>query len=324
MKGRSKRVRILVTGGGGFIGSHLVERIAREGHPVRVLDNFSTGRESNLEGIGGDIEVIKGDIRDEKTVRRAVRDIGFVYHEAALPSVARSVEAPEESNAVNIDGTLRLLVAAKEAGLRRFVYASSSSVYGDSPSLPKSEDMTPGPLSPYAVQKLVGEYYCRVFSLIYGLETLSLRYFNIFGPRQDPDSEYSAVIARFLRDALSGRAATIHGDGEQSRDFTYVENVVEANWAALAVKRTAGEVLNIACGERISVKDLYERVKKVTGSRAEAVHGPARSGDVRHSLASIDQARAFLGYRPLVGLEEGLRRTKEWMRDLTPSRAPRS
>jgi UDP-N-acetylglucosamine/UDP-N-acetyl-alpha-D-glucosaminouronate 4-epimerase len=314
--------RYLVTGGAGFIGSHIVEALARRGERVVVLDDFSTGRRQNLDAVvrglpagAPEPEVIQGDIRDAETVRRAMRGVSHVLHQAALPSVQRSVEDPMSSHQVNAGGTLNLLVAARDAGVRRFVYASSSSAYGDNPQLPKVESMTPAPLSPYAVSKLAGEYYCRIFHSLYGLETVSLRYFNVFGPRQDPTSQYAAVVPNFVTAAISGRPPTIHGDGLQSRDFTYIDNAVDANLKACeASSRAAGRAYNVACGSAATLLDLLKILERVTGSAIRPVHDATRPGDVRHSLASIDEARRDLGYEPNIGLEEGLRRTVAWTR----------
>ena len=314
--------RYLVTGGAGFIGSHIVEALARRGERAVVLDDFSTGRRENLDAVvralpGGaaEPEVIHGDIRDPETVGRAMRGVSHVLHQAALPSVQRSVEDPMSSHQVNAGGTLNLLVAARDAGARRFVYASSSSVYGDNPQLPKVESMTPAPLSPYAVSKLAGEYYCRIFHSLYGLETVSLRYFNVFGPRQDPTSQYAAVVPNFVTAATSKRPPTIHGDGLQSRDFTFIDNAVDANLKACeAPLRAAGGAYNVACGSAATLLDLLKILERVTGSAIGPVHDSPRPGDVRHSLASIDAARRDLGYEPQVGLEEGLRRTVAWTR----------
>ena len=315
MSGRSRRY--LVTGGAGFIGSHLVEAILRRGDDVVILDDFSTGRRTNLDAVlrarpqgAPEPEVIQGDIRDPATARRALRDVQYVLHQAALPSVQRSVEDPVTTHDVNVTGTLNLLVGARAAGVRRFVYASSSSVYGDSPTLPKLESMTPAPLSPYAVSKLAGEQYCRVFHGLYGLETIALRYFNVFGPRQDPNSQYAAVVPNFVTAALGKRPPTIYGDGLQSRDFTYVDNAVHANLMACEAPSTAaGRAYNVACGAAATLLDLLAILERVTGSPISPTHGSPRPGDVRHSLAAIEEARLRLGYAPAIDLEEGLRRT---------------
>jgi len=276
---------------------------------VRVLDNFSTGRAENLSGLEGDLDIIEGDVRDMETARRAVKGCSSVSHQAALPSVLRSVEDPVSSALVNVLGTITMLVAAREAGLKRFIYASSSSVYGDTPELPKREDMLPNPLSPYAVSKLAGEHYCMVFSRLFGMSCISLRYFNVFGPRQDPNSQYAAVIPRFFKALLDGGEAVIDGDGEQTRDFTYVLNVAEANLKALESDISGGYVMNIACGESTSINDLFRIMREILGSPMEPRHGMPRPGDVRHSHADISRARRLIGYEPSVGLRDGLRST---------------
>lgn len=306
-----RRPMYLVTGGAGFIGSNLVEALLRRGKAVRVLDNFSTGSRANLEGLPGKPEVIEGDLRDRDVVRRAVEGVEGVFHQAALRSVPRSVDDPIATNDVNVAGTLGLLVACREAGVRRVVYASSSSVYGDDPTLPKREGQTPRPISPYAVSKLAAEHYCVVFSRLYGLETVSLRYFNVFGPRQHPESRYAAVIPRFLQQAVAGEPLEVHGDGEQSRDFTYVENVVEANLLAMEKQGVAGEVINVACGERTTVLGVADAIARCLGRPLPRRHTPPRPGDVRHTLADIGCAEKLLGYRVQVGFEEGMRRTCE-------------
>ena len=305
----------LVTGGAGFIGSHIAERLARDGHEVRVLDNFSAGHESNLESFRGDVELISGDIRDAELVRKATRGVEIVFHEAALGSVPRSVADPVTTHEVNITGTLNVLLAARDAGARRVVYASSSSVYGETPVLPKREDMTPQPLSPYALSKLAGEHYARVFKQVYEFEVVSLRYFNIFGPRQDPESQYAAVIPRFITALLEGKAPTVYGDGMQSRDFTYVDNVVNANLLAAEAEGVAGKAFNVACGGRYSLLDLLATVKEILGTGIEPIHEPPRAGDVRDSQASVEAAEQGLGYQVSVGFEEGLRRTVDWYRE---------
>ena len=305
----------LVTGGAGFIGSNIVELMLDEGKRVRVLDNFSTGRRENLEGLSDRIELIEGDIRDSATVKRAVAGCVCVVHQAALPSVVRSIEDPLVSHQVNVDGTLNVLLSARDAGVRRVVYASSSSVYGDSPTLPKREDMTPRPLSPYAVGKITGEYYCSVFSRLYGLSCISLRYFNVFGPRQDPCSQYAAVIPNFFGTLCRGEEAVIDGDGGQSRDFTFVKNVAEANLLACGAALPGGEVLNIACGESTSINELFRLVQEVLGISAAPRYGKPRPGDVRHSLADITMALEKLGFTPSVGLKDGLRRAAEYYRE---------
>ncbi len=280
----------LVTGGAGFIGSNIVERLVQEGHKVRVLDNFSTGRRENLSHLLDKIELIEGDIRDLDTCRKAVEGVDFVLHQAALPSVQRSIEDPLTTFQVNALGTLNILIASKERGVKRLVYASSSSVYGDNPKLPKREDMQPLPLSPYAVSKLAGENLCRAFYKSYGLSVVSLRYFNVFGPRQDPKSPYSAVIPRFLTALLNGKSPIIYGDGEQTRDFTYVENVVEANISAVFKEGIDGEVFNIACGKGTSVNQLFRLLRELIGANdIEPTYAPPRVGEVRHSFADISK-----------------------------------
>ena len=306
----------LVTGGAGFIGSHLAEELVRRGGKVRVLDNFITGKRENLEPFRNFLEVMEGDIRDIETCRRALRGVDFVLHEAALPSVPRSIKEPRLANDINVNGTLNLLVASAEAGVKRFVFASSSSVYGDDPVVPKKEGSEGNPLSPYAVQKLVGEKYCRVFSEIYGLETICLRYFNVFGPRQDPLSQYAAVIPLFISLVMKGDRPQIFGDGEQSRDFTYVANVVEGNLKALEAPQDAsGEVFNIACGESTTVNTLAREVCGLLGSSVLPFYTDPRPGDVLHSCADIGKARKRLGFEPLVGFKQGLKKTVGWYRE---------
>jgi UDP-glucose 4-epimerase len=304
-------VQLLVTGGGGFIGSHLVERLVRDGHRVRVLDNFTTGHRRNLDAVIDDIELVEGDMQSYERAHNAVRGCEIVLHQAAMPSVPRSVQDPLTSNASNVIGTLNVLLAARDSGVRRVVSASSSSVYGANPDLPKREDMPALPISPYAVAKLAGEGYCRSFTEVYGLETVALRYFNIFGPRQDPGSEYAAVIPRWTAALSAGRAPTIFGDGEQSRDFTYIDNVVDANMAALVAPEAAGQVLNIACGRRTTLNDLAHELIARIGADVEPTYWPERAGDVRHSLADVSKAAAILDYVPKVDLCEGLARTVE-------------
>jgi len=306
--------KALVTGGAGFIGSNLTEALLKMGHQVRVFDNFSTGKKENLvfDEAYPFLEVVEGDVCDFTVCQKAMEGIEYVFHQAALPSVQRSVEDPLMSHAVNTGGTLNLLVAARDVGVRRVIYAASSSAYGDTPTLPKQEEMVPTPLSPYALQKFVGEEYCRLFFQLYGLETISLRYFNIFGPKQDPNSIYSAVIPRFIDALVSGRAPIIYGDGEQSRDFTYIDNVVHANLLAMNVERTQGEVINVACGRRVSLNQLVKILQDIIGSHVSPFYEEPRKGDVRHSLADIKRGKAILNYDPRVGIEEGLRRTVEY------------
>jgi len=304
----------LVTGGGGFIGSNLTEALLRMGHRVRVLDDFSTGKWENLnfEEVYPFLEIIEGDIRDRMICRKAMEGIEYVFHQAALPSVQRSVEDPLTSNAVNAGGTVNVLVAAKDSGVKRLIYASSSSVYGDTPALPKIEEMVPHPLSPYALQKYIGEEYGRLFFELYGIETISLRYFNIFGPKQDPTSLYSAVIPRFIDALLLGRPPVIFGDGEQSRDFTYIDNVVHANLLAMAAEHTRGEAVNVACGRRVSLNQLLKILQDIIGLHVSPSYEEPRTGDVRHSLADIQRAKTVLNYDPKVRIEEGLRKTVEY------------
>lgn len=307
--------RFLVTGGAGFIGSNLVARLVRDGNKVRVLDNLSTGKMDNLLSFMDKIEFIQGDIRYFNSVLEAMEDIDFVLHQAALPSVPRSVQIPIESNDTNTNGTLNVLYAAMKAGVKRVVYAASSSAYGESAVLPKVETMMPSPLSPYAVNKLTGEYYCTVFHRVYGLETVVLRYFNVFGPGQDPNSYYSAVIPKFIKALLEGKSPTIFGDGEQSRDFCFIENVVHANLlACLAPKEAVGEVFNVACGERITLNDLFHNLQTILGIAIPVRYAAPRSGDIKHSLADIRKAQKLLRYEVLVPVREGLKKTAEWFK----------
>jgi nucleoside-diphosphate-sugar epimerase len=311
----------LVTGGAGFIGSHIAAGLMASGARVRVLDDLSTGHRENLEEIGGDLDFIEGSVADEALLNKVLDGVEVVFHEAAIPSVPRSVEAPRQTHVASVDGTFSLLMAARDKGVRRVVYAASSSAYGDQPTLPKVEHMLPDPLSPYAVAKLVGEYYCQVFTRVYGLETVSLRYFNVFGPRQDPGSQYSGVVSRFISVLLSGERPVIYGDGEQSRDFTYIDNVVAANLSAASSEKASGKVINVANGERITLNELLAEVKDLTGRRdVTAEYMEPRVGDVRHSLADITLAREFLGYESKVGLREGLQRTIDWWKNSRFSR----
>ena len=309
--------RFLVTGGAGFIGSNIVRRLVSEGRNVTVLDNFSTGHRTNLSGIEDDIRLVNGDLRDLAAVQTAVQGADYVLHQAALPSVQRSVDDPVESNANNVDGTLNLLVAARDAKVKALVYAASSSAYGDTPTLPKREEMPPNPLSPYAITKLVGEHYCTAFAKLYGLNTVSLRYFNVFGPRQDPASQYAAVIPLFATALLQGGVPTVFGDGHQSRDFTFVDNVVDANLAAcLAAEQVAGQVFNVACGERYSLNQLLDLLREIIGNDTQARYEDPRPGDVKHSLADITKAREQLGFEPQISFRQGLEVTVEWFREL--------
>jgi len=302
----------LVTGGAGFIGSNLVEELIKRGEKVTVIDNFSTGKRENIQEFVPKIELVQGDIRDLDRVRGAVKGVDFVLHEAALASVTRSIEHPLATTETNINGTLNLLTAARDAKVKRVIYASSSSVYGDNLTLPKREDMIPSPLSPYAVSKLSGEYYCLVFCRIYGLETVILRYFNVFGPRQNPVSQYAAVIPKFIKAMLSGESPSIYGDGEQSRDFTFVKNVVEASILACGREKTAGEIFNIGGGKRTTINQLTKLISRLLDKNVKAIYTNPRPGDIRHSRADITKARRLLSYQPQVNLEEGLRRTLEW------------
>jgi UDP-glucose 4-epimerase len=305
--------RYVVTGGAGFIGSHLVGALARLGHDVCVVDNFSTGSPDNLAPIRDQLEVVAGDIRDQPLLQRVMRQADVVFHQAALASVPRSIADPESTHDVCATGTLSVLMAARAAGVRRVVYAASSSAYGNSPKLPKQESDAVNPASPYAVAKLAGEHYCTSFTEVYGLDTVRLRYFNVFGPRQPPDSPYSAVIPKFIATMLQGQPPTVHGDGRQSRDFTYVDNVVEANLlAAHADSSVSGKVFNIACGRSISLRELIGQLNSLLESDFAFEPGPPRAGEVMHSRADISRARIGLGYRPRVGLVEGLQRCLEY------------
>jgi len=308
--------KVLVTGGAGFIGSNLTESLLKGKHFVRVLDDFSTGKKENLifNKSYPSLEVMAGDIRSLRTCKKAMKGMEYVFHQAALPSVQRSVEDPETSNAINVGGTLNILLAAREEGVKRVIYASSSSIYGDTPTLPKHEEMPSHPLSPYALQKYIGEQYCRLFYQLYGLDSVSLRYFNIFGPKQDPNSLYSAVIPRFIDALLHGRPPIIFGDGEQSRDFTFIENVVQANLLAMSAERLHGEAMNIACGKRISLNQLLKILKQILGSKLSPVYQEPREGDVRHSLADIHKSKKIINYMPNVGTREGLKKTVEFFR----------
>ena len=306
---------VLVTGGAGFIGSHIASTLAAKGAKVRVIDDLSTGHRENLEEIKGDFDFVEASLTDEQALLRALDGVELIYHEAAIPSVPRSVEKPRETHDACLNATFSLLLAARDKKVRRVVYAASSSAYGDQPTLPKREDMSPDPLSPYAVAKLVGEYYCQVFTRVYGLETVSLRYFNVFGPRQDPGSQYSGVISRFIDSLIRGDQPVIFGDGEQSRDFTYIENVVDANLKAAETVKGVGHVINIGNGQRTTLNELLRELKQLTGKNdVEVEYRPTRSGDVRHSLADTERARTLLGFEPIVGLSEGLKRTIDWWR----------
>jgi UDP-glucose 4-epimerase len=307
-------MNILVTGGAGFIGSHLVEALLAKGHRVTVLDDLSTGHAANLQSFGRKVRLIRGDCADEASARKACRGVSAVFHLAAMPSVPRSVKDPLLSHRTNATATLTMLVAARDAGATRFVYAGSSSVYGDLPSLPKREEMPTRPLSPYGLGKLAGEHYVRLFATLYGMETLTLRYFNVFGPRQDPGSPYSGVISLFVTALLEGRRPVIYGDGRQTRDFTYVANVVDANLRALRAKGLRGQTVNVATGQRISLLDLHRELSRELGVRLAPERRPVRAGDIKHSQASIGAARRLLGYRVSVPFDEGIRRTVAWYR----------
>jgi nucleoside-diphosphate-sugar epimerase len=303
--------RFLLTGGAGFIGSHIVKRLVGEGAVVRVVDNLSTGQVARLGDLRCSIEYVEADLADNLVSDEVVKDVDYVLHQAAIPSVQRSVRDPVGTNRANVTATLNLLESCRKAKVRRFVYAASSSAYGDTEVLPKSEEMAPNPLSPYALQKLAGEHYCKLYYSLYGLETVCLRYFNVFGPGQDPHSEYSAVIPKFISKLLINELITVYGDGEQSRDFTYVENVVDANLLALQATKACGKVLNVGCGERITLNTLIQLLEEIVGVKAKVSYSAPKPGDVRHSLADINLARRLLEYEPKVMMKEGLRRTVE-------------
>ena len=304
--------RYLVTGGAGFIGSNIAEKLVEMGEEVVVFDNLSTGHEGNIEHFRQGIKFIKGDIRNASEVRAALDGVDYVLHQAALASVPRSIDEPLLVNEVNVGGTLTVLEESRHASVKCVVYAASSSAYGDSEVHPKSEDMLPAPLSPYAITKLVGEHYCSVYSKVYGMPTVSIRYFNVFGPRQDPASQYAAVIPIFISHLLEGKSPTIYGDGEQSRDFTYVGNIVKANIMAARWKEAAGQVINVACGGRFTLNELYGMLCELTGVSIDPVYADTRPGDVKHSQADISMAEKLLGYSVETGFEEGLKRTVEW------------
>lgn len=313
--------KYLVTGGAGFIGSALVYELVTREQSVRVLDNLSTGRRENLAPVEEKVEFVQGDLCDPVAVAAALEGVDVVFHQAAIPSVPKSIADPIETNRANVDGTLSLLWAAKRARVRRVVYAASSSAYGDTPSMPKTENMTPNPISPYAISKLVGEFYCRIFTQVYGLETVALRYFNVFGPRQDPSSPYSGVLSLFITALLEGQRPVIYGDGEQSRDFTYVSNVVQANLLAAGAQGVAGRVFNVGTGQSHTLNQTLTLLGKITGVTPRPSYQPMRAGDVRDSLADISMARGSLGYQPEVGFEEGLRRTVDWYQDASQTAA---
>lgn len=305
----------LVTGGAGFIGSHISEALVNRGDRVRVLDNLMTGNRENLGHLADEIDFIEGDIRDFETVRGAMDGVRIVFHEAAIPSVPRSVNEPVLNHESNVNGTFNVLLAARDAGVKRVVFAASSSAYGEKGIEAKLETQLPEPLSPYAVAKLVGEYYCQVFTRVYGLETVSLRYFNVFGPRQDPSSPYSGVISKFITDLLNSRQPIIFGDGEQSRDFTYVANIVDANLRAAEAPEASGRVINLGMRQRTTLNQLLAELQRIIGTNIAPNYQESRAGDIRHSLADISLAGTLLGYRPLVGLADGLRHTVNWYRD---------
>ena len=315
-------MKYLVTGGAGFIGSNIAHELIKRGEQVRIIDNFSTGFRSNLTEIQDSIELIDGDIRDFWTVREAVEGIDYILHQAALPSVPRSIANPLTSNNVNVDGTLNLLEAARMANVKRFVTASSSAVYGDTPVLPKHEEMKRNPLSPYAITKLTNEEYCRVYYELYGLETVCLRYFNIFGPRQDPNSQYSAVIPKFISALRSDKAPIVYGDGEQSRDFTYIANTVDANLLATTSESAPGNIYNIACGGQFTLNTLLDMLREIIGADTKAQYDPIRKGDILHSFADISKAENDLNYKPKVGFKDGLKKTVEWFSNKTSSQTP--
>jgi nucleoside-diphosphate-sugar epimerase len=305
--------KVLVTGGAGFIGSNLAGALIKQGAKVNIIDNFVTGFRENLEEIAGDFDFIEGDLNDPSSLKKAVDSVEIVFHEAALPSVPRSVADPQETHDACVNGTFNLLVACRDHGVRRLIYAASSSAYGDQQTLPKVETMPPDPLSPYAAAKLMGEYYCSVFNNVYGLETLSLRYFNVFGPRQNPSSQYSGVISRFIDALMKNETPIIYGDGEQTRDFTYIDNVVDANIKAAQTAKGLGQTANVANGERVSLNELLDVMKRVTGrNEVEATFEAERTGDVKHSQADNARAREWIGYEKLVGLEEGIVKTIDW------------
>jgi UDP-glucose 4-epimerase len=302
----------LVTGGAGFIGSALARALLARGDRVRVIDNFFSGKRENLAEVSKDVDLVEGDIRDEAALARALGGVELVFHQAAIPSVPRSLADPVGSHDANATGTLKVLAAAKRAGVRRVVYAASSSAYGDTPTLPKVETMRPMPLSPYAVSKLAGEHYCSVYASAFGLETVSLRYFNVFGPRQDPKSEYAAVIPRFVTAALAGQGVTIYGDGTQSRDFCFIDNTVEANLAAASAGGVSGQLFNVACGAATSLNDVVRLVAEIVGHPVPITYATGRVGDVKHSLADVTAARTRLGYQGAISFAEGLQRTVAW------------
>ncbi|MFC1762609.1 SDR family oxidoreductase [Planctomycetota bacterium] len=307
--------RFLVTGGAGFIGSNVCRRLVGEGCSVRVLDNLLTGKKSNLAGILEKVDFVEGDMGDPEVARLAMRDIDVVLHFGALPSVPLSVDNPVPTHQHCVNATFNLLVAARDTGVKRFVYSASSSAYGDSPTMPKVETMPTRPLSPYAVGKLVGEYYCSVFYKIYGLETIALRYFNVFGPYQDPNSQYAAAIPAFVMSIMRDQSPTVYGDGEQSRDFTYIDNVVDANLKAARAEKTMGDVVNIACGQAVTINEIIGMINRIVGKEVAPAYEPERAGDVKHSLADISAARRLIGFEPMVSFEDGLQKAITWYRE---------
>jgi nucleoside-diphosphate-sugar epimerase len=307
--------RFLVTGGAGFIGSNICRKLVSEGCFVRVIDNLLTGKKSNLADVIDKIDFIEADMGEAEVAQSAMKDIDVVLHQGALPSVPRSVDDPAATHKHCVDATFTLLLTARDAGVKRFVYAASSSAYGDTPTLPKVETMIPNPLSPYAAAKLVGEYYCSVFYQVFGLETISLRYFNVFGPYQDPKSQYAAAIPAFVTAILKDKSPTVYGDGEQSRDFTYIDNVVKANLLAARAKQTKGDVINIACGEAVTVNAIIDMINEIVGKKVKPEYTDPRPGDVKHSLADINLARKLIGFEPVIDFQDGLRRSIDWYRD---------
>lgn len=307
--------KFLVTGGAGFIGSNICRKLVSQGRFVRVVDNLLTGKKSNLASILDKIDFMEADMGDERVARSAMKDIDVVLHEGALPSVPRSVDDPAATHRHCVDATFTLLLAARDARVKRFVYASSSSAYGDTPTLPKVETMMPAPLSPYAAAKLVGEYYCSVFYKVYGLQTISLRYFNVFGPNQDPTSQYAAAIPAFVTSILKDKPPTIYGDGEQSRDFTYVDNVVDANLLAARAKKAKGEVINIACGEAVTVNEIIDMINEILGKNVKPIYAAPRPGDVKHSLADISLAKKLIAFKPQISFRQGLEKAIDWYRE---------
>jgi nucleoside-diphosphate-sugar epimerase len=304
--------KYLVTGGAGFIGSNICKRLVRDGFSVRVIDNLLTGKKSNLNSIIGDIDFIEGDMGDYETACDALKGVDVVLHQGALPSVPKSVDEPAATHRHCVDATFNMLLAARDCGVKKFVYAASSSAYGDSPTLPKIETMPTNPLSPYAAAKLFGEYYCSVFNKVFGLDTIALRYFNVFGPFQDPTSQYAAAIPAFVTSILKDTAPTVYGDGEQSRDFTYIDNVVEANLCAARTEDTKGEVVNVACGDSVTVNEIIKMINDIVGKDVKPEYAPTRAGDVKHSMADISKAEKIINYKPVVSFKDGLKKAIKW------------